>query len=84
MFKSWVLCSQGEYSTHWKTTVFIYDELQNIYCFTNLNQMYVEYICFGWFEYFWVSWNYDDVWKYEYDMWSLNKLCDCMWWLGIL
>jgi len=30
-------------------------------------------ICFGWFEYFWVYWNYDDVLKYEYDM--LDCLC---------
>jgi hypothetical protein len=22
------------------------------------------------------------VWKYEYDMWSLNELSDCTWWLG--
>jgi hypothetical protein len=35
--------------------------------------------CFGWFEYFWVFWNYDDVLKYEYDMWS-----HCMLWLGVL
>jgi hypothetical protein len=49
----------------------------------NLNQRYVEYNCFGSFEYFWISWNYD-VWKYEYDMWSLKELCDYKWWLGIL
>jgi hypothetical protein len=41
-------------------------------------------ICFGWFEYFWVYWNYDDVLKYEYDMRSLNEWCDCMLWLGVL
>jgi hypothetical protein len=23
-WESWVLCSQGEYSTHWETTIFIY------------------------------------------------------------
>jgi hypothetical protein len=37
----------------------------------NLNQLYVEYICFGWFEYFWISWNYDDVevriWYVEFE-----------------
>jgi hypothetical protein len=53
-------------------------------------------ICFGWFEYFWVYWNYD-VLKYVYDMWSLEWMvwlydmvgnfvnCDCigtwMWFL---
>jgi len=50
----------------------------------NLNQLYVDYNCFGWFEYFWVYWKYDDVLKYEYDIWSYNELCDCMTWLGIL
>jgi hypothetical protein len=30
-----------------KSIIFKYDELQNIYCSTNLNQLYVEYICFG-------------------------------------
>jgi len=33
--------------------------LQNIWCFINLNQLYVEYNCFGCFEYFWISWDYD-------------------------
>jgi len=41
-------------------------------------------ICFRWFEYFWVYWNYDEVLKYEYDMWSLNEWCDFMLWLGVL
>jgi len=41
-------------------------------------------ICFRWFEYFWVHWNYDEVFKYEYDRWSLNEWCDCMLWLGVL
>jgi hypothetical protein len=41
-------------------------------------------ICFGWFEYFWVYWNYDDVLKYEYDMWSLNEWSHYMLWLGVL
>jgi hypothetical protein len=27
-------------------------ELQNIYVFLDMNQLYVEYICFAWFEYF--------------------------------
>jgi hypothetical protein len=40
--------------------------------------------CFGWFEYFWVYWNYDDVLKYECDVWSLNEWSDCMLWLGVL
>jgi hypothetical protein len=30
-----------------KSIIFMYDELQNRYCFTNLNQLYVDYIYFG-------------------------------------
>jgi hypothetical protein len=40
--------------------------------------------CFGWFEYFWVYWNYDDVLKYEYNMLSLNEWSHCRLWSGAL
>jgi hypothetical protein len=40
------------YFTHWKTVIFIYYRIAKYICFINMNQLYVEYICFAWFEYF--------------------------------
>jgi hypothetical protein len=56
------------YFTHWETVIFIYYRIvKYICCFINLNQLYVEYICFAWFEYFRVCSNismmlWNDVW----------------------
>jgi hypothetical protein len=56
-----------------------------ICCFINPNQLYVKYICFEWFEYFWVCWTYQ--WYFGElnivcGVW--NELCDCVLRLGIL
>jgi hypothetical protein len=60
---------QGEYSTHWEV-LFSYMMTCKMYSVLQIwtNCMLIM-ICFGCFEYFWVYWNYDDVLKYEYDMW---------------
>jgi hypothetical protein len=54
-------------------------------CFMNLNQLYIEYICCGWFEYFRVCWTYQ--WYFGElnivcGVW--NELCDCVLRLGVL
>jgi hypothetical protein len=56
------------YFTHWETVIFIdYRIAKYICCFISPNQLYVEYICFAWFEYFRVCSNismmlWNDVW----------------------
>jgi hypothetical protein len=77
---------QDEYSTHWETIIFIYYWIAKyICCFINSNQLYVEYICFGWFKYFRVCWTYQ-LYFVELNIicgvW--NELCDCVLRLGVL
>jgi len=73
LLESGVWAIQCEYSTHWEV-LFSYMMNCKIYIVlqTWTNCMLITN-CFEWFEYFWVYWNYDDVLKYEYDMWSLNE-----------
>jgi len=68
------------YFTHWETVIFIYHRIAKyICCFINLNQLYVEYICFVWFEYFRVCSNISRiVSEYSIVLHVLDEILKCL------
>jgi len=38
------------YFAHWNTIIFMHIRIAKYMCFMNPNELYVEYICFGWFK----------------------------------
>lgn len=53
-----------------RSIIFIYDKLQNIYYFTNLNQLYVDY------DLFWMIWVFFEYIEIMIIFWSMNMICD--------